>query len=238
MSHTTPPIEDVLGLLRDSVEDLRLSDPERRQLAALLEASAADEDALRRVRNVAFDLVRERMRGQDEAMALLGWLERVSKALDLARAPGLSKVPTEVWFSPGEDCREAVQRQLRLAKDSVDICVFTISDDRISEAVLAAHQRGVTVRILTDNDKRFDAGSDIDRLRRAGITVAEDSSPAHMHHKFALYDGRVLQTGSFNWTRSASRDNEENLLQTGDPAAVAPFSERFERLWQRYARRS
>ncbi|MCB1889897.1 MAG: hypothetical protein KDH20_19990 [Rhodocyclaceae bacterium] len=236
MDETTPPtIDDVLAHLRDSLDDLRLSTTEKRELAALLEASRADEEALRRVRNVAFDLVRSQLGGGDAVMARLGWLERVSKVLDLARTPTATEVPTEAWFSPGDDCREAVRRALRRARAEVCICVFTISDDRISEAILETHRRGVSVRILTDNDKRYDAGSDIDRLRRAGIPIAEDSSPAHMHHKFALYDGRVLHTGSFNWTRSASRANEENLLQTGDPAAVAPFADRFERLWRRFA---
>ena len=42
-----------------------------------------------------------------------------------------------------------------------------------------------------------------------------------MHHKFALFDGRRLMTGSFNWTRSASEQNEENLIVTADPVLVA-----------------
>ncbi len=238
MTETNPQgIDDVLAHLRDSLADLRLSTAEKHELAALLATCHADETSLRRVRNVAFDLVRGHLASGEAAIPLLGWLERVSKALDLARTPVDHGVATEVWFSPGDDCREAVRRELRRAAAQVDICVFTISDDRISEAILATHRRGVRVRILTDNDKRLDAGSDIDRLRRAGIAVEEDHSAAHMHHKFAVYDGRVLHTGSFNWTRSASRDNEENLLQTGDPAAVGPFAERFEQLWRRFARR-
>lgn len=234
MATTDPGIDEVLAHLRDSIEDLRLETAERRTLDALLEASHADEEALRRMRNAAFEWVRARLRAGQDAMALLGWLERVAKALDMARGPAATAT-TAAWFSPGEDCREAVTRQLRLARAQVRICVFTISDDRISEAILAAHRRGVTVRLLTDNDKRRDAGSDIDRLGRAGIAIAEDRSPAHMHHKFAIFDDRVLLNGSFNWTRSASQANEENLLQIGDPEAIAPFAQRFELLWARWA---
>ena len=87
---------------------------------------------------------------------------------------------------------------------------------------------------MTDDDKRFDAGSDIDRLQRAGIAVATDDGPAHMHHKFALFDDRVLVNGSFNWTRSASHANEENLLLTDDGVAVAAFAARFDELWRRF----
>jgi phosphatidylserine/phosphatidylglycerophosphate/cardiolipin synthase-like enzyme len=57
--------------------------------------------------------------------------------------------------------------------------------------------------------------------------------PAHMHHKFALFDGKRLMSGSFNWTRSASEQNEENLIVTPDQTLVAAFSARFEMLWRR-----
>jgi mitochondrial cardiolipin hydrolase len=90
------------------------------------------------------------------------------------------------------------------------------------------------VRIITDDEKSHDLGSDIDRLRAAGISSKMDvGNAAHMHHKFALFDGKRLMTGSFNWTRSASEQNEENLITTPDPVLVAAFQARFDDLWAR-----
>ncbi|MCB1610410.1 MAG: hypothetical protein KDI60_01280, partial [Xanthomonadales bacterium] len=57
----------------------------------------------------------------------------------------------------------------------------------------------------------------------------------HMHHKFALFDGRWLLNGSFNWTRSASRANDENLVVTNDPKQLRLFGAQFEGLWERLA---
>jgi phosphatidylserine/phosphatidylglycerophosphate/cardiolipin synthase-like enzyme len=54
-----------------------------------------------------------------------------------------------------------------------------------------------------------------------------------MHHKFAVVDGKTFLTGSYNWTRGAARDNEENLVVTDDPRPVSSYSEAFERLWTR-----
>jgi mitochondrial cardiolipin hydrolase len=62
--------------------------------------------------------------------------------------------------------------------------------------------------------------------------VRLDRSPDHMHHKFAVFDRTTLATGSFNWTRSASEFNQENLVITANPALVNAFSEEFERLWK------
>jgi phosphatidylserine/phosphatidylglycerophosphate/cardiolipin synthase-like enzyme len=165
--------------------------------------------------------------------ALIDWLAAVMRAIDLAH-PQVS-VRTEVWFSPGPACLDAVLRHVRDCRERMDICVFTIADDRISEQILAAHRRGLQIRLISDNDKRADLGSDIEQLADAGIAVAVDRSEAHMHHKFALFDGRQLLNGSFNWTRSASRYNDENLVSTNDPVQVAHFSAQFEALWESLA---
>jgi phosphatidylserine/phosphatidylglycerophosphate/cardiolipin synthase-like enzyme len=122
------------------------------------------------------------------------------------------------------------------AKRTLDICVFTITDDRISGAVLAAHRRGVKVRIVTDDEKADDLGSDIAEFKKAGLAVRTDNSTFHMHHKFALVDGALLLNGSFNWTRSASMNNQENFVITGDARLIGAFAKEFERLWNQFGR--
>ena len=139
----------------------------------------------------------------------------------------------EAYFSPGDDCPRAIGRLLASARRTADICVFTITDDRLSDAILDAHRRGVAVRIITDDAKAEDLGSDVGRFERAGIPMRVDRSPFHMHHKFAILDGATLLTGSYNWTRGAARDNEENLIVTDDPRLVAPFAATFDRLWEK-----
>ena len=112
--------------------------------------------------------------------------------------------------------------------------VFTITDDRLSSAILDAHRRKVKVQIISDDDKSGDRGSDIDRLSAAGIDVRIDRSESHMHHKFAIFDRSLLLTGSYNWTRSAANRNEENFIITGDRRFLDPFAKMFEDLWKRF----
>lgn len=218
--------------LRDSLADLRLSNEERDELRQL--GSELNPDQVRFMRNRAFALVRELIREPDNVEAALKWLEQVVKTLDACSTPQRLE-PASAHFSPGESCRRKIIELCRQARRSVDICVYTISDDQLSQEILACHQRGISVRVISDNEKQFDAGSDIQWLRDKGVPLRIDSGPYHMHHKFALFDGRLLLNGSFNWTRSATTGNEENLLVIDHAQLLAVYSREFEALWARYA---
>jgi phosphatidylserine/phosphatidylglycerophosphate/cardiolipin synthase-like enzyme len=137
-----------------------------------------------------------------------------------------------VYFSPGEECLNAILAGIDAATSSLKICVFTISDDRITNAILAAHGKGIKIQLLTDNEKLFDKGSDIKQLAQAGVKVKVDNTPNHMHHKFTIIDHAHVLTGSYNWTRSAALYNHENILVTSDAHAVAAYSQEFNRLWE------
>lgn len=228
MPHDLP---DLHARLEGTFADRQLDPAEKLALAELARTLARDE--LRFLRNRAFDLARAPIaEGGSDAMPSFRWLEQVIRALDTG-APGEEEVAA--WFSPGQDCRRAILDQIARSRRTLDVCVFTISDDRIAEALLVAHRRGIAVRVLTDNDKTDDEGNDVDRLAAAGIAVREDRSAWHMHHKFALVDGHTLLNGSFNWTRSASDYNQENVLVTQEPRLVEAFAREFERLWQAFA---
>lgn len=217
--------------LRDSLADLRLSIDERDELREL--GQTLSPDAIRFLRNRAFALVRELVLDPQQAPQALTWLEQVVKTLDL-KAQAVRE-PASAHFSPGESCRQKILALCRGARSWIDVCVFTLADDLLAEALLACHRRGVRIRLITDNDKAFDAGSDVVWLREQGLQVRFDRSEHHMHHKFAVFDGRLLLNGSFNWTRSATTLNEENLVVIEHAQLVADFRAEFERLWLRHA---
>lgn len=218
--------------LRDSIADYGLDNEEKFELREL--GASLGTDRVRYLRNRAFDMARELMLAEPaRTLDALRWLEQVVKTLDVvAAAPA---TVSSAYFAPGDACLRKLRELCRSAKRSVAICVYTISDDRLTEEILACHKRGIEVRVISDNDKKFDEGSDVLRLRELGVPVRIDDSPFHMHHKFALFDGRVLANGSFNWTRSATTSNEENLVVTDDGNLVRCFGGQFEQLWERFA---
>lgn len=218
-------------ILREAVQDVRLDAGEKVGLREL--GQQLDAGRIRFLRNRAFDIVREAvLREPGDSLAAMHWLEQVIKTLDAASYT--APVVSSAYFSPGESCLRRLGDLMRACHASLDICVFTIADDRLTDAILDCHARGVQVRIVSDNDKQHDSGSDVARLRDHGVAVRLDHAPAHMHHKFALFDGRLLANGSFNWTRSATRDNDENLVVSDDTNLVRVFGLQFEKLWQQF----
>lgn len=217
--------------LRDTAADLNLDNQERFELREL--GARIDAERIRYLRNRAFDMARERLAaGAPDPVAVLRWLEQVVRTLDLSALPAAAA--TTAFFTPGDSALHKLRELCRGSRIGIDVCVYTISDDRLTDELLAAHARGIRVRIISDNDKRFDDGSDIARLAARGLDVRLDDTPYHMHHKFAVFDGGLVANGSFNWTRTATSSNHENLVVSRDPYLVRCFGGQFESMWARF----
>jgi len=123
--------------------------------------------------------------------------------------------------------------------------LLALYDLRLSEvgaAILRAKSRGVDVRLVYDEShvKPAAAGAasgpspEYQALVDAGVPVRVldgVSSFGIMHHKYAVFDGALLMTGSFNWTRSADDKNFENAVFKKDKALIEGFTRNWEWMW-------
>ena len=219
---------DLLSALLATADDQVLSRGERRALRALLADDPVTDSDRAALRRELVSMVGQRLTNPRDR-PLLNWLGDVLALLDPSDAPAPSQA--KAWFGPDDGLADVLVTSLAAARESIDAAVFTITDDRVAETLLARHRAGVRVRILTDDDKSWDKGSDTRRLCRAGVPVVMDSTPHHFHHKFVVLDGRRLLNGSYNWTRSGDRHNHENLTLTTDPRLVGEFMRAFETMW-------
>lgn len=218
-------------ILHQTLADRQLGNSERKELRERVAQAGLQEQHRAQLRSLAFRLAREALEG-GEAVRVLGWLEEVNKVL-LPPTTSAADHYTSAAFSPGDDCVNTIVGRLQNTRQRADICVFTITDNRITNAIREADRRGIAIRIITDNEKMLDEGSDVEGLAAVGIPVRVDFTEYHMHHKFALFDGEILLTGSYNWTRGAAAYNNENLVVTNEQRLVKRFAEAFEQLWER-----
>jgi hypothetical protein len=133
-------------------------------------------------------------------------------------------------FSPDEACDEKLIEFIRSAQQSLDIAVFDITHPQIVHEILVSARR-IPVRILVDKRQSREPHSLVSTLIRAGAHVRVGHQRGIMHHKFILLDHRAVETGSFNFTNSASFKNQENQVYLNDPSLVERFRKRFEKMW-------
>ncbi|MEE8290835.1 MAG: phospholipase D-like domain-containing protein [Candidatus Tectomicrobia bacterium] len=117
-------------------------------------------------------------------------------------------------------------QKLALAQTRIDAALHEIDTARITQALIQAHRRGVTVRIVTEYDYVEEAS--VEDLLAAGIRVVTDADRSGlMHNKFLVVDGRYVWTGSFNTTDNGAYKNNNNAIWIDSPELAANFTTEF-----------
>ena len=140
--------------------------------------------------------------------------------------PAPAPAASQVYF---DGALAALVEQVEAATASIDVAIFDFTSAELATALVRARDRGVAIRIVADARQARGRRSAIPLLRSAGIDVRIARGRGVMHQKFAIFDGRLLVTGSYNWTDAAERRNSENALFLDEPALVARYGEWFER---------
>ena len=128
-----------------------------------------------------------------------------------------------------------IANMLRTCKKSLDIAIFSLSNNTLYEAVKEVWEAGCEVRIIADDECCNNFGSDVYRLAAMGIPVKTDNSKQfHMHHKFAIIDKAVVVTGSFNWTSQAVLNNQENILFFENKGLAQQYTDEYNKLFKSF----
>lgn len=107
----------------------------------------------------------------------------------------------DAFFFPNKANVKNIVKYIMMAKKTLHICVFNVTNDDLANAVIDRHNAGVAVKVISDDECKNNPGSDVQRFADNDIEVRTDSEPSyHMHDKFMVVDGTFVLTGSFNWT--------------------------------------
>ena len=95
----------------------------------------------------------------------------------------------DAFFFPNMANVAKLVKYISMAKVSIDLSIFSFTNDDLANEIIAAWNRGVSVRIVTDDEAMKGKGADAQRCADAGIPVRTDSEEKfHMHNKFMLVD--------------------------------------------------
>lgn len=134
-------------------------------------------------------------------------------------------------FSPG-DALPLVLTTIRSAKTSIAVAAYSFTSKPISLALLEAHKRGVRVAVVVDQNDAAKGYSAARFLANHGVPVRTNGRYAIQHNKYLVVDRATVQTGSFNYTSSASDRNAENVLVVRNaPDLAATYIADWQRLW-------
>ncbi|MBM2844191.1 MAG: hypothetical protein HW404_2028 [Anaerolineales bacterium] len=137
----------------------------------------------------------------------------------------------EIYFAPEDGVAPRIVELIQDARQSVVFLAFALTSEEIAGALGAKAAEGVEVRGVMDAGQSGNLGSRYRELLEAGVEVRLDGNPDRMHHKVIVIDGRLVITGSYNFSRSAETQNDENLIVLHDAAAAAAYRVEFERVF-------
>jgi phosphatidylserine/phosphatidylglycerophosphate/cardiolipin synthase-like enzyme len=154
----------------------------------------------------------------------------------------------ELRFGPGDGSEPTLDQHfiafVEKAQKTLDGSFFEFRLDSIVDALIRAHNRGVKVRLVTDDGNyylRDHATGVIDREKMnpfaqrildAGIDLKQDNDRSGlMHNKFAIVDSEWVWTGSYNLTDSCSLKNENNAIWLKNEELAKVFTTEFEEMF-------
>jgi len=139
--------------------------------------------------------------------------------------------PFEVYFSPEDGVAKYVVQRLAAAKRSIHFMAFSYTSSTIADAMVAKVKEGLPVRGVFESQNVGGIGSAFRLLRQGGVDVLEDRNCYILHHKVIILDERTVISGSYNFTNSAEKDNDENLVIVDGPALARAYLEEFQRVY-------
>jgi len=138
----------------------------------------------------------------------------------------------EVYFSPDDHVARRIAALLRSAQHSIQFMAYSLTANDFGDILRQKKRAGLSVSgVMERSLAKQDLGSEYDAFYRAGMDVIRDGNPGLLHHKVIIIDESIVIMGSYNFTASAERNNDENVVIFFDPLLAAEYIKEFQRVY-------
>lgn len=143
----------------------------------------------------------------------------------------LNGTAVSVYFCPGDDCVEAVKREIAAARKSIIFASYSFTHPEIANELILKAASNITVEGVMEKSGTGSKYSKYSSMIANGISIRLESSKRLMHHKFFVIDNETVMTGSFNPTQNAAERNDENLIIIRNREVAVEYNEEFNRIY-------
>lgn len=119
-----------------------------------------------------------------------------------------------IGFSPEGSAQKAILDLINSAQKEIRLAAYSFTSPEVVKALIQAKRRGVDVKLVVDykgNTGKTSIAA-MNLIVNAGIPIRTIQKYAIHHDKFIVVDRVSVETGSFNYSRSANSRNSENAL--------------------------
>lgn len=115
------------------------------------------------------------------------------------------------------------------ARLSIDVAAYSLTLNSVRNALLNAHDRGVTVRMVMESTNMD--SSDMEILLEAGVPIVGDENDGLMHDKFMVIDKSEVWLGSMNFTDSGAYDDSNHIMRIRSTKMAENFTKEFDEMF-------
>ncbi len=138
-------------------------------------------------------------------------------------------VQVENYFSPPDEVMQKLVAQVKAAQKSIKFMAFTYTHADLSNAMIERAKAGVKVEGVIEN--RGASQGALVPLFCAKLPVKTDGNKYTMHHKVIIIDDETVITGSFNFTKAADTENDDNVLIIHSKTVAAAYNLEFGKVY-------
>jgi phosphatidylserine/phosphatidylglycerophosphate/cardiolipin synthase-like enzyme len=155
----------------------------------------------------------------------------------LTRLYPIYPIDPQLNFPPDDSYRDRAIQAYTQEQQQIDVMMFRITDENHTNAMVAAVNRGVPVRLISDeteyrNESRLWDAYNVDRLWNAGVQVRFDGHQGINHAKLVMLRGTALSIfGSSNWTSPSTDSQREHNMFTSQQWIYDYLEALFQRKW-------
>lgn len=159
-------------------------------------------------------------------------------------SPAQAQLPGEELCDSGfQDCRQILWNYMNAETVQIDVAFWFMFDTSLRDKLIDAHQRGVKVRVMVDNDASNEYANNqpiLDALAAAGIPMRDyKATDGIQHWKMMLFAGQgVVQFSAANYGGNdfVPTENYRNYIAEAiffckTPSVLNSFKTRFDDLW-------